>query len=274
MKFIHIPYPRPTLRQYFWIALLTAFAVSFTLIVFQPFGTARFRHPNKNLILAGYSFCVFITLGIYYFLSSQVFHKSKEERWTIVREAVELFMATLLSLLACYIYSVEIFGRNYSLGGMLYFLGIAASVALLPVMVCLAYLYSNWKDVSRSSIQPKTENEAEESLVLLLGNQKNEQIKAQATDIILAQAQNNYVMIYVEKEGKIQRHIIRSTLKNLKEQLPENIFLQAHRSYLVNRSSIKNLLGNKSKAHLELASVDKKIPISRTTYDLLKDKYN
>jgi len=274
MKINNIPYPRLAIKQYLLIAFSIAFVVSFILIVFQPFGTAKFHHPNKNLILAGYGFCVFATTSIFYFLSIQVVHKNRENRWTILWEGLDLFLVTLLSFIACYIYSVEIFNRSYNLNGLLYFISIAASVAILPVLGCLGFLYVNWKDVKRAEIQHTEEEQPQTQLILILGNNKNDQIKVTPEEIILAQAQNNYVMLYLQKTEKIQRHIIRTTMKQIKAQLNEKIFLQAHRSYIVNKENFGQLHGNKSKASLEIIGLDKKIPISRSFYDFLKTEAN
>ena len=98
----------------------------------------------------------------------------------------------------------------------------------------------------RSSIQTSTENPSQVNLNLILGNSKTDRVEATSDEILLAQAQSNYVMLYIFKENKIQRHILRSTLKQIKEQLNDKVFIQAHRSYIVNQSKIADVLGNKS----------------------------
>ena len=274
MKITKIPFPRLPLRQYFIISFAIAFTVAFILIFFQPFGTANFKHPNKNLILAGYGISVFVTMVIYYFLSIKFIHKNKEDNWTIVKEVLDLFLVLILALFASYIYSIEIFDGSYRLKNMFYFLTNAATVAILPVLVCLGYLYVTWKDVVRSSIQISEEDKSDGKLTLILGNSKSDQIEATTNEIIMAQAQSNYVMLYIQKDKKIQRHILRSTLKQIKEQLDDSIFLQAHRSYIINQSKIKEILGNKSKPQLKLEGFEKIIPISRNIYDQLKSSPN
>jgi len=274
MKITKIPFPRFPLQQYLFISFAIAFSVSFILIVFQPFGTAKFQHPNKLLILAGYGFVVFIAGAIFYFLSLKVIHKNKAERWNIVMETVDLFLVVIFSLLACYFYFILIFNLPFSFPQFSYFLFNAATVALLPMIGCLGILYFNWKDVIRASLETSKENKSEKSLKLILGNNKSDQVEVSSDDIILAQAQSNYVMLYVQKKEKIQRHILRSTLKQIREQLDENLFIQAHRSYVINKSRIQGITGNKSKAQLQLDGFEKNIPISRNIYDTLKSLSN
>lgn len=274
MKITNIPFPRFTLQQYGLISLAIAFTVSFILIVFQPFGTSRFTHSHKNLILAGYGVSIFITMSIFYFLSKKIIHKNKEDQWTIIYEMVDMFLVLILSLLASYIYSIEIFDGSYDVKRMFHFLFNAFKVSILPVLGCLGYLYFKWKDVIRASIQTSTEDKIEGKLTLILGNNKSDQVKATADEIIMAQAQSNYVMLHILKNGKTQRHILRSTLKQIKTQLDDTIFIQAHRSFIINKSKIKSISGNKSKAQVQLLGYEKKIPISRKFYDILKSSSN
>ena len=274
MKITQIPFPRLPLQRYLTISFVIAFTVSFILMVFQPFGTSNFKHPNKHLILAGYGIVIFITMAIFYFLSLHVVHKNKAERWNIVLETMDVFLATILSLLACYFYFLQIFNQPFASNHFFYFLFNAATVALLPVIGCLGYLYFQWKDVRRSSLEKATENQSEHALKLILGNNKSDQVEVSSDEIILAQAQSNYVMLYVQKNEKVQRHILRSTLKQIKEQLDEHLFLQAHRSYIINKSRIQSISGNKSKAQLQLDGFDKNIPISRNIYETLKTLAN
>ena len=271
MKFSQIPFPRLPLKRYLWISFAIAFSVSFILMVFQPFGTSQFKHPNKQIILMGYGLAVFITMSIFYTLSTQVIHKNKEGRWTILYESIDLFFALTLSILATYVYYIEIFNGSYHLRRMSFFLLNAATVALLPTLGSVVYLYMTWKDVQRSTIEQATEEAPKDMLVLLSGSSKSDKLEATNEEIIMAQAQSNYVMLFLLKDGKIQRHILRSTLKQIKDQLEENQFLQVHRSFIVNRSKIMNLVGNKSKPQLQLSDFDKKIPVSRNMYDQLKN---
>ncbi|MEM9819778.1 MAG: LytTR family DNA-binding domain-containing protein [Bacteroidota bacterium] len=273
-KVTQIPYPRLPLKKYLLIAFVIAAIVNFILIFLQPFGTAQFQHPNKWLILSGYGICVFINLSIFYCLSLKVVHKNRQANWTITREVLDTFLAAGLSLFATYIYSVEIFDRPYDLRQMFFFLSCAFTVAIIPTTTSLAYLYFSWKDVIRSTIHSPQNSGEKGKLILLQGHNKTDRIEASSEQIILAKAQDNYVLLHLFKEEKSQRHIIRSPLKQIKQQLDETQFVQVHRSYIVNRSQIVALHGNKSKAQVQLQDFEKKIPVSRSFYDKLKSIVN
>ena len=136
---------------------------------------------------------VFITICVFYFLSKKVFYKNKEDRWTIVCGSIDLFLVLILSLLASYLYSIEIFNESYDFDPMFIFLINAFKVALLPVLRCLRYLYFRLKDVFRSSIQPANKDriEKKDHLKLLLRNSLSDQLEVSSDDILLAEAQSN-----------------------------------------------------------------------------------
>lgn len=59
-------------------------------------------------------------------------------------------------------------------------------------------------------------------------------------DLVYAEAMLNYVMLYTPS-GKMMVYI---TIKSLEEQLPSDLFIKIHKSFIVNRSKIKSIEGN------------------------------
>jgi DNA-binding LytR/AlgR family response regulator len=64
--------------------------------------------------------------------------------------------------------------------------------------------------------------------------------KIRFEDILLAEAMENYVAVYTTDK----KYITHSTLKGLQENLPGSIFIQPHKSYLVNLNAIAAVEGN------------------------------
>ncbi|MBP1221724.1 LytR/AlgR family response regulator transcription factor [Flavobacterium sp. 1355] len=65
-------------------------------------------------------------------------------------------------------------------------------------------------------------------------------IKVQPSQILYIKSMQNYIEIYSENSKKI---IIHQTLKSIIDELPENDFLQIHRSYIVNAKYVTHLEG-------------------------------
>lgn len=59
-------------------------------------------------------------------------------------------------------------------------------------------------------------------------------------DILFLESMDNYVIIYTPDS----KEIIHGTLKSILDSLPDNCFLQVHRSYVVNLKHIRSIEGN------------------------------
>jgi len=76
--------------------------------------------------------------------------------------------------------------------------------------------------------------------------------KIQLEDILFVEAMQNYIKVVTLKETIVTQ----LSLKNFKSQLPENEFIQTHKSYIVSKYKIDAIKGN------EIIIGDYEIPIS------------
>lgn len=83
-------------------------------------------------------------------------------------------------------------------------------------------------------------------------------------DICFVEAFKNYLELQLEKE----RHVIRSTLKDFLDVLPQNYFIQTHRSFVVNLEKVTEIGGN------FLVVNQKPIPLSRGQKDEVLARLN
>jgi DNA-binding LytR/AlgR family response regulator len=59
-------------------------------------------------------------------------------------------------------------------------------------------------------------------------------------DLVYAEAMLNYVMLYTNSK----KMMVYVTIKSLEEQLPADIFIKVHKSFIVNKTKIKSIDGN------------------------------
>ena len=261
-------YPRPPLTDYIKVGLFIGSTIAFILCVFQPFGTNEWQHPNKYLVLFGYGFITSITLVTYYFFSVRS-SKKRLSFWTVGRESLDVFLSTLLALVLCNFYRLWLFDIPFSFSGLMYFLGIAGSVAVLPVGAYIFYLYERYKHVQKSELQASSS--ANRGNLILLGQNKKEKVTTSEQNLLYVKAEDNYLMLYLLKDDLIQTHIIRSTLTQLLRQLDEEMFIKSHRSYIVNKDKILGITGNVNSSKLSLMGTDKKIPVSRSLVNQFRE---
>lgn len=89
-------------------------------------------------------------------------------------------------------------------------------------------------------------------------------IKIKFNDILLIEAKGDYIDVKTEKE----LHRVHNTLKKIKEKLPEELFLQIHRSYIINFTKIIDIEDNS-------VLIDKNVvPISRSNRPELMRRLN
>ena len=89
-------------------------------------------------------------------------------------------------------------------------------------------------------------------------------IKIKFDEILLIEAKGDYIDVKTEKE----LHRVHNTLKKIKEKLPEELFLQIHRSYIINFTKIIDIEDNS-------VLIDKNVvPISRSNRPELMRRLN
>lgn len=87
----------------------------------------------------------------------------------------------------------------------------------------------------------------------------------QHSDLLWVQASDNYVTVCYQAQGKLNRFMLRNTLRTLEEELKEEAIIRCHRSWLVNIGKVKLIRREKEGLLLELESTPaSSVPVSRT----------
>jgi len=111
----------------------------------------------------------------------------------------------------------------------------------------------------RLSISPKTEDQ-KDNYIFIKSDSKFHKIKHD--DIIYIEGLKDYVKIHTEDGSKL----VLVNLKNIESKLPENIFIRAHKSFIVSIEKITSVEGN------VMHMGEKEIPIGKEYKEVLFDK--
>lgn len=121
-------------------------------------------------------------------------------------------------------YALEAFEYN----GVVDYLEKPISQTRLDKAVEKAVSFSNFK----KEIQPfSTEENSKSDLYV---NIYKRLVKINFDNINLIEAKGDYILIKTDKEN----HKVRSSIKKIKEKLPEDLFLKVHRSFIINIEKI------------------------------------
>lgn len=102
-----------------------------------------------------------------------------------------------------------------------------------------------WLDTPRTETAPP-----------LVAKQEYTNVPIPVEEILYIEAMENYTKIFRTSGGYILSH---TNLKSLREQLPENRFIQVHRSFLIATDKVKSF----SKRKITLYGVEREIPVGR-----------
>ena len=106
---------------------------------------------------------------------------------------------------------------------------------------------------ARKLLQKDLETEGVDYIVVKVTQTKRHKILFR--DITYIEAQQNYCNIHHRDDTQL---MVRTTLNNILEQLPSNMFCQVHRSFIVNKTRITSM----DTSRINIGGVS--IPVSRT----------
>lgn len=242
------------------------------LAVFQPFGTYIFEHELKYLILAGYGLLVPLTAFVLR-ESASLFWTDffALGRWTFRRELIFSGIFLLISVVLSYVYQRLAIGGRFSLIGFLSFVSYAVATAILPMGFFVAWRFFDLKNrlLTREFTEKMAQMPASpgEELVLLQGENKHEKHTLVRAEMLFLRAADNYVEIFLLKNGQTQRLMLRGALSNIFLQLEKaGEFRQVHRSFVVNFDHTIRLEGKSPTYFLvfEQAPDAGEVPVSRS----------
>jgi hypothetical protein len=274
-QLLHAKADPPTRFALYRQAIFIGAGIFAVLAVFQPFGTYVFKHDLKYLILAGYGLLVPLTafvlresiaLFLPDFFSPKQWHFRRELKF------VSVFLITSVTL--SYVYQRLAIGGHFSVIGFISFVFYAVVTALPPLFFFIAWRYFDLKnrllkqELAEKLAQKPASAHPNETLVVLQGENKNEKLTLIRAEILMLRAADNYVEIFLHKNGQTQRHILRGALSSLFQQLGrEGLFRQVHRSYVVNFDHPIRLEGKSPSYFLVFEQTPEvgEIPVSRAS---------
>lgn len=267
------PYPfekhwPQTFRSALWAGLF----VMLFLFLFKPFGTqiregAEWIYLKYCALFGLVTAVVTILVNGFCLLLPAVFD---EEKWRIWKEILyNLFFISCIGfgnlLLAHWAWSVPLGIDSFWKWQLLTF-----AVGIFPTLigVFLTQMKQNRHyavEAARLSRQVQMPVAAPPyRSVTLSGDNQNENLRLDASQIAYLSAADNYVQVYFFENGSLKSRMLRATMKKMEDALaacPE--FLRCHRTFIVNLEKVRQVTGNAQGYRLLLEGVEASVPVSR-----------
>lgn len=285
MSVLRKPYPKDsTIKKKVVFSLLFGLFVFLFLQLFQPFGLSEWKTSHKIFRLAGYGVITVVMLLFNFLVIESIFSKwFAESNWKVWKEIVWSLCNILIIAVINTIYSHWQIGFSLTFMGFLSYLWITLLIGLFPVTIGTFINYSRLQKrnlnaaVELSKVIEldfrSAENTSHKSPIELVGEGGRESICLHPDSIIYIEAADNYVEIFWIEGGKIQKKLLRSTLKNLEISLANTQELfRCHRSFIVNLSHVKKVSGNSQGYKLHFQNTEKEVPVSRQFNELIRQK--
>lgn len=242
------------------ILIILVFSIFF-LNVFKPFNIHRWFSDSpliQFLRLSSYGTIVSLVFLFTQFPLRNVLKIEKFKMGTyLLWLIIEIF---LISLVYIFLYgnpkgnfvNDALFSIKYTLLGIC----LPYSFAIL-----LIYFKNQRKEINllhQKIIQPNEKR-------LISFADENDKIKFSVLqkDLLYLESMDNYVSVFYLLDKNIQRSVLRNSLKNLEETLPDKLIFRCHRSFMVNIQNIELAEKQNNKIHLKIKAVEKSIPVSQ-----------
>ena len=137
-------------------------------------------------------------------------------------------------------------------------------ILLIPYTIAYLFGYAHGLKVQAGSSPSRPDGALIVSIHDIKGNIK---LSLRIMDILYAVSEDNYVKVFYEQDGTVRNTMIRTTAKNIEDDL-EGYITRCHRSYLINIAKVKFFNNDRDNLYVILDQEGiNPIPVSRSYRD-------
>ena len=279
LKILRQPYPffDKSLTRIFLQCVGEGVFIALFLILFQPFGTLEWHNPNKNLYLCGYGLVTALSGFILRFGIFKTFPKYyNETSWNIGKEILSILLLILLITVGNCLYSFIAFRFTQNWGNFLWMLVAVLAIGVFPTIfgVMLNYIYQlkkyNQTIVVNHSQVIDSQGFIENKALRLVAENEKDSIELSPESLFYIESSDNYSTVFYEKNGKLQKELLRSSLTRLESQISYENIVRCHRSFIVNLDKVEKVTGNAQGYKLHLETPELLVPVARKYSEIVE----
>jgi hypothetical protein len=139
-------------------------------------------------------------------------------------------------------------------------------ILIIPYTIAYLYGYAHGVTIQSGSSPGKPKGAL---MVSIHDNKGNIKLSLRIMDILYAVSEDNYVKVFYEQDGVLRNTMIRTTAKNIEDDL-EGQITRCHRSYLINIAKVKFFNNDRDNLYVILDQEGiNPIPVSRSYRDTI-----
>lgn len=247
------------------------------LFLFQPFGLSSYPGSLWKVALGYGATCTAVMMVLNGFVPLAMPKFFSEVKWTVGREIGWTLVNVALIGFANLLYSVAIGLAQLNVGTLLRYEGYTVLIGLFPVTAGVLWTEARLSRRYRLDSQqvnagmhpiPTPEEVPAASLITIPSENGKEDLALPTNELLFIHSAGNYLEVYQTKRARIERHVLRGSLKRTEEALSGNPrLLRCHKSHLVNLDRVSYVSGNAQGFQLHLDHGTEVVPVSRQLND-------
>jgi hypothetical protein len=262
---------------FFAVVILSVFSL------FQPFGMSDKEFELKLFLFPAYSLIAYFYSITNFFIVRHIL-KSKK-RWYLKNELLSFAIGILPATFLVHLLSVWVTG-DMPLNLHWYFklLYHVSSLFLIIVIVEFLYYSNKFSDVKIEHLSSqvhfisqqldKVKQESGSEIVSI--SLEKDSIEINRNKIIYIKSIGNYLEFYFrETNGQINKLVKRGRMHQVEKDMEAfSEFFRCHRAFIINLKQAKQIKGNSKNARLVFDQKLEEIPVSRSQFKILKEKFD
>ena len=258
MKFLNKPFPYlDKVRYRILLILIMLVYIVFFMVAFRPFEFENWL--TKGWIgLAAMGVYGIIPLIVSQLLIRPVVKiKTFRVKHLILWFFMELFLLTLLM-------SIIYEDPDYNfIGDFVTTLKYTGIVIIFPYSFALLIIILMQEIKNKPGLSEIDNLKKEVNLISFKDERGKVKVSILESEILYIESTDNYITIYFFAGDKVNKQIVRTSLKNLEKESLSPLLLRCHRSFMVNINNVIWMKKEGRKYLLKIKNIDTFIPVSR-----------
>ena len=246
------------------VPFITLFSILF-LLLYSPFSSSYWLTISKSYLSLGTA--ALYSISIIFLLLSKFLLIEINRKHPLSMPGIIIYILGEILIISVFYTSITILVNKCPGSPVsLFFKSFLCTFLILsiPYSICLLYGYAKGYAIL---MENKSDRSDDQHVVSIHDNNGKTRLSIMVKDILYAVSEDNYVKIFYEQDGQVKKSLIRTTSKNIEDDL-EGSLTRCHRSYLVNIKKVRFFSNDRDNLYVLLDNDSiNPIPVSRTYRD-------